>query len=174
MIDTFSAAEFWKIVEAASIQPQHITFDRHVFLIMKKLQGESVKHIYGTLKELAENCYFENKEETLIGDVFITNLITPEIQKELLKQTGEPRQALELAINLQLWMRNQHQTQPYNKSLIPASVNATQFPASSRSSNWSFSNNFQEQDNHPPLYSLNCGVNWLSNHLEKCIAKDKT
>ena len=71
-------------------------------------------------------------------------------------------------------MRNQHQTQPDNKTLIPASVNAIQFPASSRSSNWSFSNHFHKQDNHPPLYSLNCGVNWLSNHLEKCIAKDKT
>ena len=86
MIDAFSTAEFWKIVEAAFIQPRHITFDRHVFLIMKKFRGESVEHIYGTLKELAENCYFEKKEETLIGDVFITNLITPEIRKELLKQ----------------------------------------------------------------------------------------
>ena len=48
----------------------------------------------------------------------------PEIQKELLKQTVEPRQALELAINLELGMRNQHQTQQHNRMVVPANVNA--------------------------------------------------
>ena len=33
---------------------------------------------------------FENKDETLMQDVFITNLINPEKQKELLKETIEP------------------------------------------------------------------------------------
>ena len=42
--------------------------------------GEDVEHFYGKLKELVENCYFENKEETLLHDVFIPNLIDPEIQ----------------------------------------------------------------------------------------------
>ena len=78
--------------------------------------------MYGKPKELAENCDFENKEETIIRDVYITNLIDPEIQKELLKQTVEPRQALELAINMELGMQNQHQTQQHNKAHIPASV----------------------------------------------------
>ena len=59
---------------------------------------KTVEHFYGKLKELAENCDFENKEETRIRDVFMSYLIDPEIQKELLKQTVEPRQALELAI----------------------------------------------------------------------------
>ena len=86
MIDTLSAAEFRKIVEAAFIHPRNITFDRHVFLIAKQLRGEAVENFYGKLRELAENCDFENKEETLIRDIFITNLIDPEIQKELLKQ----------------------------------------------------------------------------------------
>ena len=84
------------------------------------------------LKELAENCDFENKEETLIRDVFITNLIDPEIQKELLKQTVEPRQALDLAINMELGMRNQHQIQQHNKIVVPANVNAVQFNNNSR------------------------------------------
>ena len=74
-----SIAEFWKIVEAAFIRHRNITFDRHAILITKQLWCETVEHIYGKLKELAENCDFKNKEETLIRDVFITNLIDPEI-----------------------------------------------------------------------------------------------
>ena len=56
MIDTLSTAEFWKIVDAAFIRPRNITFDRHVFLKTKQLRGETVKHFYGKLRELAENC----------------------------------------------------------------------------------------------------------------------
>ena len=91
-------------MEEAFIRPRNITFDRHVFLITKQLRGETVEHFYGTLKELEGNCDFENKDQTLIRDVFITNLIDPEVQKELLKQTVEPRQALKLAINMEIGM----------------------------------------------------------------------
>ena len=136
MIDTLATVDLRKIVEEAFIRPRNITFDRHVFLITKQLRGETVEHFYGKLKELAENCDFENKEETLIRDVFITNLMDPEIQKELLKQTVEPRQALELAINMELGMRNQHQIQQHNKIVIPANVNAVQFANNSRTPNW--------------------------------------
>ena len=122
-----------------------VTFDRNVFLITKQLRVETVEHFYGKLKELAKNCDLENKEETLIGDVFITSLIDPEFQNELLKQTVEPRQALELAINKELGMHNLHQFQQHNKTLIPASVNAFQYPPSTRSSNWSLSINFHKQ-----------------------------
>ena len=138
MIDALSTADFWKIVEAAFIRPRNITFDRLVLLITKQLFGETAEQFYRNLKELAENSDFENKEETLVRDVFITNLIDPEIQKKLLKQTVEPRQALEWAINMDLGMRNQYQTQQHNKTLTPASVNAIQSPNNSRSSNWSF------------------------------------
>ena len=78
MIDTLTNVDFWKIVEEAFIRPRNITFDRHVFLITKRLREETVEHFYGKLKELAENCAFENKEETLIRDVFITNLLDSE------------------------------------------------------------------------------------------------
>ena len=75
MIDTLTTVDFLKMVEEAFIHPRNITFDRHVFLIKKQLRGETVKHFYGKLKELAENCDFEIKEETLIRDVFITDLM---------------------------------------------------------------------------------------------------
>ena len=48
--------------------------------------------------------------------MFIANLIHPEVENDLLKQTVEPRQALELAINMELGMYKQHQT----RHLIPA------------------------------------------------------
>ena len=175
MIDTLSTLDFWKIVEEAFIRPRNITFDRHVFLITKQLRGETVEHFYGKLKELAENCDFENKEEALIRDVFITNLIDPEIQEELLKQTVEPRQALELAINMELGMRNQHQIQQHNKIVVPANVNAVQFNINPRRPYWQNNkNNVAKQNNRSTLFCSNCGGVWLPNHREKCIAKGKT
>ena len=80
MIDTPTTAEYGKSVKGAFIRPRNTTFDRYFFLTTKQLWGE-FDHFYGELKELAENCDFENKEETLIRDLFITNLIDYEIQK---------------------------------------------------------------------------------------------
>ena len=118
MINAPCTAEFWNIVEAAFIRPRNLTFDRHVFLITKQLRDETAEHFYGNLKEIPEICEFEKKEETLIRDVFIPDLFDPDIQKELLKQTVELRQALELAINMELGMQNQHKIQQHKKTLI--------------------------------------------------------
>ena len=71
-------------------------------------------------------------------------------------------------------MRNQHQIQQQNKTLIPTSVIAIQFPNNPQKSNWSFSNNFRKPNNRPPLYCSNCGGNWLPRHCDKCIPKGKT
>ena len=98
MIDTLTTVDFWKIMEEAFIRRRNINFDRHIFLITKQLRVETVEHFYGNLKELAENCDFGNKQETLIRDVFITNVVDPEIQRELPKQTVEPHQVLELRL----------------------------------------------------------------------------
>ena len=49
------------------------------------------------------------------------------MQKELLKQTVEPKQALELVINMEIGMCDQHQTQQHYKTLIPASIKAIQY-----------------------------------------------
>ncbi|XP_075239367.1 uncharacterized protein LOC142334924 [Convolutriloba macropyga] len=174
MIDTLTTVDFWKIGEKTFIHPRKITFDRHVFLITKQVWGETVEHFYRKLKELAENCKFENKEETLIRDVFITNLVDPEIQKELLKETVEPRQALELAINMELGMLNQHQIQQHNTIVIPANVNTVQFSGSSRTSIWPNSGNATRQNNRSTLYCSNCGGIWLPNHRDKYIAKGGT
>ena len=75
-----TTAEYGKIVKGAFIRPRNITFDRYFFLITKQLWGE-FDHFDGEFKELAEKSDFEYKEETLIRDLFITNLIDYEIQK---------------------------------------------------------------------------------------------
>ena len=132
-------------------------------------------HSYGNLKEIAENSDFKNREETLIRDDFITNIINAEIQKKLLKQTMEPRKHLELAINMEIGMGNQHQNQTRNNTLFLVSVNAIQYSPSTHSSNWSLSNNFHRQGNRPPPhYCSKCGASWLPGHKDKCIAEGKT
>ena len=140
MIDALSTAEFWKIVEGVFIGPQNITFDCHVSSITKQLWDETVEQFYEKLK-FGD---FENKEETLIRDVFTTNLIDPEIPEELLKQTVEPRQALDLAKNMKREMRNQHLIQEHNMTLIQASVNEIRQTPSYRSSNRWLSNIFHK------------------------------
>ena len=71
----------------------------------------------------------------------------PEIQNELLKQTVEPRQALGLAIYMELGMRNQHQIQQHNKIVVPANVNAVQFNNNPRKPYWQNTNNVPKQNN---------------------------
>ena len=69
LIDTLSTVDFRKIVEEAFIRPRNITFDRHVFLIMKQLRGETVEHLCGKSKELAEKCDFENNKIVVPANV---------------------------------------------------------------------------------------------------------
>ena len=120
---------------------------------------------------MAENCDFENKEETLIRDVFITNLRDPEIKKKLLKQTVEPRQALELAINMELAMQKQHQIQQHNK--IVTRPTSTQFNLLMILDPQHL-NDIPRQNKRSALYCSNCGGIWLPNHRDKSIAKGKT
>ena len=88
------------------------------------------------LTKLTENFNFENKDEKLTRDVFVTNLLGLEIQKELLKETAESREAYKLAINMELEMRNQHQIQAYKKELVAESESAIKYSNNSRAANW--------------------------------------
>ena len=106
-MDTLTTVELWHIMESTFIRQRNITFDRYMLLKTKQLKGESIEHFFGKLKELSENCD--------LGDLFIANMQDPEIQRELLRETLEPPQALRLAINMELEQRNQQQfsnTQP--------------------------------------------------------------
>ena len=95
------------MMEIAFIRPRNITFDRYVFFSRKQKKGETVEQFNSILKELVENCNFENREEVIIRDIFITNMLDDDIQRELLRDTVDPERALSIAVN----MKTGHQIQ---------------------------------------------------------------
>ena len=81
-------------MEMAFNQPKNITFDRYVFFFKKQKKGEAVEQFYSVLKELTENCDFENRGEVIFRDIFITNMLDDDIQRELLRDTVEHERVL--------------------------------------------------------------------------------
>ena len=156
-------------MESAFIRQRNITFDRYVLLTTKQTRGESIEHFFGKLKELSENCELGSEEDTLIRDLFIANMLDPEIQRELLRETLEPAQALRLAINMELGQRNQLQiTNSQSAPQVNAVTSQRPFrPPSQRPTTSSFTR---------PSNQLcrNCGLTWSANHKVKCIARAKT
>ena len=147
------------IDNSRALEYHGIYFDRHMLLTTKQSKGESIEHFCGKLKELSKSCDLGNQEDTLIRDLFIANMQDPEIQRELLRETLEPAQALGLAINMELGQRNQLQI----SNTQPAShVNANQRPTTSNST---------RQSNQ---LCRNCGLIWSANHKDNCIAKGHT
>ena len=169
-MDILTTAELWNIMEASFIiRQRNITFDRYMLLTAKQSKGESIEHFFGKLKELSEKCELGSQEDTLIRDLFIANMQDPEIQRELLRETLEPAQALRWAINLELGQRNQLQI---TNSQPASHVNAitSQRP-------------FRQPSQRPQTSSFtrpsdqlcrNCGLTWSANHKDKCIARGQT
>ena len=121
------------------------------------------------MKELSENCELGSQEDTLIRDFFIANMLDPEIQRELLRETLEPAQALRLAINMELGQRNQlqitnSQSAPQVNAIIPQ---RTFRPPNQRPNTSSITRS-------PNQLCRNCGLTWSTNHRVKCIARGKT
>ena len=102
------------MMEIAFIRPRNITFDRLVFFSRKQKKGETVEQFYSIVKELAENCDFENREEAIIRDIFITNMLDDDIQRELLRDTVEPGRALSIAVNMEMGNQNQQRISSNN------------------------------------------------------------
>ena len=156
-------------MESAFIRQRNITFDRYVLFTTKQTRGESIEHFFGNLKELSENCELGSQEDTLIRDLFIANMLDPEIQRELLRETLEPAQALRLAINMELGQRNQLQitnSQPAPQVNAVISQRPSR-PPSQRPITSSFTR-------PPNQLCRNCGLTWSANHKVKCIARGKT
>ena len=168
-MDILTTAELWLIMESAFIRQRNITFDRYVLLTTKQRRGESIEHFFGKLKELSENCELGSQEDTLIRDLFIANMLDPEIQRELLRETLEPAQALRLAINMELGQRNQLQitnSQPAPQVNAVVSQRPSR-PRSQRPTTSSFTR-------PPNQLCRNYGLTWSANHKFKCIARGKT
>ena len=115
------------MMEIAFIRPRSITFDRYVFFSRKQKKGETLEQDYRILKELAENCDFESREEVIIRVIFITNMLDDEIQRVLLRDTVDPERALSIAVNMEMGHQNQHRISSNNNNNASGSaINATQ------------------------------------------------
>ena len=117
--------KLWEMMEIAFIRPINMTFDRNVFFSRKQKKGETVEQFYSILKELAENCDLENREEVIIGDIFITNMLDDDIQRELLRDTVDPERALSIAVNMEMGNQKQHRiSSSNNNSAANNTINA--------------------------------------------------
>ena len=112
-------------MEIAVIRPRNITFDCYVFFSRKQKKGETVEQFYSILKELAENCDFENREEAIIKDIFITNMLDDDIQRELLRDTVDPERALSIAVNMEMGHQYQQRISSNNNNNNSATGSAT-------------------------------------------------
>ena len=55
---------------------------------LENKKSETVEHFFSTIKELAQKLNFENCEEDIIRDIFITNKLDDDyVQRELLRYT---------------------------------------------------------------------------------------
>ena len=89
-------------------------------------------------------------------------MLDPEIQRELLRETLEPAQALRLAIIMELGQRNQlqitnSQTDPQVNAVIPQQSFR---PPNQRPTTFSFTRS-------PNQLCRNCGLTWSANHKVK-------
>ena len=95
------------------------------FFSRKQKKGETVEQFYSILKELAENCDFESREEVIIRNIFITNMLDDDIQRELLRDTVDPERALSIAVNMDMGHQIQQRISS-NNSATGSTVNAIQ------------------------------------------------
>ena len=117
--------KLWEMMEIAFIRPRNITFHRYVFFSRKQKKDETVEQFYSILKELPENCNFENREEAIIRDIFITNMLDDDIQRELLRDTVDPERALSIAVYMEMGNQNQQRISS-NNGATSSTVNVIQ------------------------------------------------
>ena len=160
-------------MEIAFIRPQNITFDRYVFFSRKQKKGETVEQFYSILKELAENCDFENREEVIIRDIFITNMLDDDIQRELLRDTVEPERALSIVVNMEMGHQNQQRISS-NNSATGSTVNAIQSFNRFRGANVRGNQSGSTVVNRASVGQCRgCGQSWTPTHRQVCPAMGK-
>ena len=94
----------------------HLTSQHHfsimrAFFFFPQLQKriETVKQFHSNSKEVGENCKLEKRSVDKIGDLFITNMLKDDIQRELLRDTFEPERALSIALNKETVQKTSNQ-----------------------------------------------------------------
>ena len=157
----------------AFIRPRNIKFDRYVFFSRKQKKGETVEQFYSILKELAKNCNFENREEAIIRDIFITNMLDGDIQRELPRDTVEPERALSIAVNMEMGNQNQQRITS-NNGANGSRVNAIQQFNRFRGAGTRGNQSSRAVVNRGSVGQCRgCGQVWTTTHRQVCPAMDK-
>ena len=126
IIYDLTTLKLWETMEIAFIRPRNITFDRYVFFSRKRKKVERVEQ-YSILNELVENFDIKNREEVIIRDIFITNMLDDDIQRELLRDTVDAERALSIAVNTEMGHQNQQRiSSNNNNSATGSTINAIQ------------------------------------------------
>ena len=165
--------KLWEMMEIAFIRPRNITFDRFVFCSRKQKKGETVEQFYSILKELAENCDFENREEAIIRNIFITNMLDDDIQRELLRDTVEPERALSIAENMEMGNQNQQRISS-NKGATGSTVNTVHQFNRFRGAGVRGPQSSRTVTNRASIGQCRgCGQVWTPTHRQVCPAMGK-
>ena len=168
-----SALKLWEMMEIAFIRPRNITFDRYVFFSRKQKKRETVEQFYSFLIELAENCDFENCEEVIIKDIFITNMLDDDIQRELLRDTVDPERALSIAVNMEMGHQNQQRISS-NNGATSSTVNAIQSFNRFRGAGVGGNQSGRTVVNRASVGQCRgCGQAWTTAHRQVCPAMGK-
>ena len=166
------------MMEIAFIRPRNITFDRYVFFSRKQKKGETVEQFYSILKELAKNCDFENREEVIIRDIFITTMLDDDIQRELIRDTGDPEGAFSIAVNMEMGHQNQQRNSSNNNnnnnSATGSAINAIQSINRFRGANARGNQSGRVAVNRAAIGQCRgCGRVWTTTHRQVCPAVGK-
>ena len=167
-IDRVTMKALWECLDEVFTKQRNITFDRYTFLSRKQMKGEPVEKFYGCLRELSLNCNLGSREESIIRDVFIANMQDGEIQRELLKETREPKKALEVAISIEMGIQTQLKisgASTNNSTNEVHSINNIQGPWNRKRPS---TNQFVK-----PTICPNCGYGWTPSHRQSCPARGK-
>ena len=137
---------------------------------------ETMEQFHSALRSLAEHFQIGHLEDELLRDIFTTNMIDPEIQKELLKVMLSPERALEVAIGIELGARNQltilskNALTPMDKQENVMAVSSSRFRGTGRPSRINTST-MARQTSHN---CRNCGQLWTIDHRSKFQAMGQT
>ena len=124
---------------------------------------------------MAENCDFENREEVIIRDIFITNMLDDDIQHELLRDIVDPERPLSIAINMEMGHQNQRRiSSNNNNSAAGSTVNAIQSFNRFRGAGARGNSSGRVAVNRATIgQGRGCGQIWTTTHRQVCPALAK-
>ena len=129
-----------------------------------------MEQFYSVLKELAETCDFENREEAIIRDILTTNMLYGDMQREFLRDTEEPERALSIAVIMEMGHQNQQRISSYNSNGVNVKQQFNQFRGANVRLNQTNRTTFNRESTG---LCRGCGQNWTPTRRQVCPALGK-